>query len=320
MKKIEALIRPQALPEVQAALLAAGIDEITVSEARGMAAAPASGRSHRGVGWEPELFRQLKVEIFSPPDRAGGVADILYRAARLAPESGILAAAGDIFRIDDRAADSDAAPSPAAPLTFTWKASQTLIPETWSLTVVTWGGAGIFHRIVEVLTVNDLDIISAKSYRQTRNTLDIIRVRTLPGGPSAPEALAGAEDDLADALTGESDLEERLRRRFQQPDGPGAEPPRVRVDNDCALLYTVVTVSAPDTPGLLYRVVHALHQSGYIVWKAEVRTREGRAADTFHIRDGNGRKAESAGQIDGIRAAIHTALTADRPSIGFRSR
>ncbi len=321
MKKIEALIEHPALPEVQEALLAAGIDEITVSEARGMtAAAPAFGRFHRGAGWGPELSRQLKVEVLAPTERADQVADCLRRAARLTPEAGLIATAGNLFITGEREASTDPAPSPAPPVTFTWKARPTLVPETWTLTVVTRGGAGVFHWIVGALTVNDLDIISAKSYRQARNTLDIIRVRPLPGGPSVPEALAGARDDLADAVSGESGLDEQLRRRFRHPDRPGAGPPRVKVDNASVLLHTVVSVSAPDTPGLLYRIVNAFHQSGYTVWKAEVQTREGRAADTFHIRDGNGRKAESAGQIDGIRAAIHTALTADRPSVGFRSR
>jgi len=98
------------------------------------------------------------------------------------------------------------------------------------------------------------------------------------------------EDDLAHAVTGSLDLDERLAAKIADYEGnrrPGAArpaEPRVIVDNDASERATVVEVRAPDGIGVLYLITSALQDCGMDIVTAKVHTLGHEVVDTFYVR------------------------------------
>ncbi|MCU1339602.1 MAG: nitrogen regulatory protein [Bryobacterales bacterium] len=69
MKKIEAIIQPQKLESVKAALLAIGVDGMTVSEVRGHGRQKGHKEVYRGMEYNVDLLPKLKIEIVIPTAR-----------------------------------------------------------------------------------------------------------------------------------------------------------------------------------------------------------------------------------------------------------
>lgn len=63
MKKIEAVIRHHKLDDVKAALIAIGIDGITVTEARGFGRHKGTPENFRGVAYTADLQPKVKIEL-----------------------------------------------------------------------------------------------------------------------------------------------------------------------------------------------------------------------------------------------------------------
>ncbi|MFM2125320.1 MAG: hypothetical protein RL328_1771 [Acidobacteriota bacterium] len=82
MKKIEAVIQPHKLDEVKAALIAAGVDGITVSEVRGHGRQKGHTETYRGQEYKVDLLPKVKLEMVVAESRATEVANVLASAAR----------------------------------------------------------------------------------------------------------------------------------------------------------------------------------------------------------------------------------------------
>ncbi len=82
MMKIEALIRPQKLDEVKAALSEAGVRGMTVSEVRGSGKQKGFTQHYRGAEYTVNLIQKVKLEIVVPDESAKKVAEVLAAAAR----------------------------------------------------------------------------------------------------------------------------------------------------------------------------------------------------------------------------------------------
>lgn len=63
MKKIEAIIQPQKLESVKQALIAIGVDGITVTEVRGHGRQKGHKEVYRGMEYNVDLLPKMKVEI-----------------------------------------------------------------------------------------------------------------------------------------------------------------------------------------------------------------------------------------------------------------
>jgi nitrogen regulatory protein P-II 1 len=68
MKKIEAVIQPHKLEEVQKALAHIGMDKITISEVRGQGKEKGQQSVFRGAAYKPngDFLPKIKLEIFVP--------------------------------------------------------------------------------------------------------------------------------------------------------------------------------------------------------------------------------------------------------------
>jgi len=82
MKKIEAIIQPFKLDEVKEALIAIGIDGMTVIEVRGHGRQKGHKEIYRGQEYTVDLLPKVKLELVVPDSRADEVIQTLAAAAR----------------------------------------------------------------------------------------------------------------------------------------------------------------------------------------------------------------------------------------------
>src|SRR5581483_5592477 len=82
MIKVEALIRPQKLEEVKAALADIGIKGMTVTEVRGSGKQKGFTQHYRGAEYTVNLLKKVKIEIVVPDADAHQVATAIAEAGR----------------------------------------------------------------------------------------------------------------------------------------------------------------------------------------------------------------------------------------------
>lgn len=82
MKKIEAIIKPFKLDDVKEALLAAGVQGLTVSEVRGYGRQRGHKEAYRGVEYEVQFNPKIKIEIIVPAALVADVTKAIVTAAR----------------------------------------------------------------------------------------------------------------------------------------------------------------------------------------------------------------------------------------------
>ena len=81
MIKVEALIRPQKLDEVKAALADIGIKGMTVTEVRGSGKQKGFTQHYRGAEYTVNLIQKVKLEIVVPESEGRDVAETIAKAA-----------------------------------------------------------------------------------------------------------------------------------------------------------------------------------------------------------------------------------------------
>lgn len=82
MKKIEAIIQPHKLDEVKDALIAAGLQGLTVSEVRGHGRQKGHSEVYRGHEYKIDLLPKVKIELFAPEALVEEVIKVLSMSAR----------------------------------------------------------------------------------------------------------------------------------------------------------------------------------------------------------------------------------------------
>eukprot|EP00897_Mesotaenium_endlicherianum_P010480 jgi/Mesen1/9460/ME000627S08837 len=97
-------------------------------------------------------------------------------------------------------------------------------------------------------------------------------------------------------------------------------PATVAVDNESNDLYTVVTVSAPNRPGLLQLITCTFKDLGLDVGRAIVDLDDqGRVADKFFVADMKGQKVTDAKDIGHIKTCVQNVLNNDQHKITNRT-
>ena len=81
MMLVEALIRPQKMQEVKAALTELGVKGMTVTEVRGVGSQKGFTQHYRGAEYTVNLIQKIKIEIVVPENEARLVADTIRKAA-----------------------------------------------------------------------------------------------------------------------------------------------------------------------------------------------------------------------------------------------
>jgi nitrogen regulatory protein P-II 1 len=81
MVKVEAMIRPQKLDDVKAALSELGVKGMTVIEVRGSGKQKGFTQHYRGAEYTVNLIEKVKVEIVTTADKGHEVAHAIAEAA-----------------------------------------------------------------------------------------------------------------------------------------------------------------------------------------------------------------------------------------------
>ena len=82
MQKIEAIIQPSKLDAVKDAVLEAGVDGITIIEARGHGRQKGHTEFYRGREYTVDLLPKIKLEIVVPDEIVDKVVQAIVAAAR----------------------------------------------------------------------------------------------------------------------------------------------------------------------------------------------------------------------------------------------
>ena len=82
MKKIEAIIKPFKLNEVQEALAGIGVEGMTVTEVKGFGRQKGHTEIYRGSEYTVDFLPKVKVEIAVADDMAGKAVDAIVKSAK----------------------------------------------------------------------------------------------------------------------------------------------------------------------------------------------------------------------------------------------
>ncbi|HEX4274858.1 MAG TPA: P-II family nitrogen regulator [Bryobacteraceae bacterium] len=82
MKKIEAIIQPHKLDEVKEALVAAGIDGITISEVHGHGRQKGHTETYRGAEYKVDVRPKIKLELVVVDAQLERIVNVIADAAK----------------------------------------------------------------------------------------------------------------------------------------------------------------------------------------------------------------------------------------------
>ena len=82
MKKIEAIIQPHKLDQVKTALIAIGVNGMTISEVRGHGRQKGHTEVYRGAEYKVDLLPKVKLEMVIPEANVNQVVETITAAAR----------------------------------------------------------------------------------------------------------------------------------------------------------------------------------------------------------------------------------------------
>jgi nitrogen regulatory protein PII len=81
MKLITAVVKPHKVDDVKDALRAAGVNGITVSEAKGFGRQGGHTETYRGAEYKIDFVPKMRIEIVVDDDKADGLIETVCRAA-----------------------------------------------------------------------------------------------------------------------------------------------------------------------------------------------------------------------------------------------
>jgi nitrogen regulatory protein P-II 1 len=82
MKKIEAIIKPFKLDDVKEALQEAGVQGLTVVEAKGFGRQKGHTELYRGAEYVVDFLPKIKIELVLPADRVDSAIEAIQTAAQ----------------------------------------------------------------------------------------------------------------------------------------------------------------------------------------------------------------------------------------------
>ncbi|MBW2096877.1 MAG: [protein-PII] uridylyltransferase [Deltaproteobacteria bacterium] len=173
---------------------------------------------------------------------------------------------------------------------------------------------GLFSEIAGVLSLNNINILSARVYTWRDGTaVGIIRVTQPLDSISPGRIWEKVRRDLKNTFAGTLSLAYRLREKaekmlFSAGMRPN-RPPQVIINNTTSDFFTLVEVFADDRVGLLYLITRTLFELRLDIRIAKVATKGDQIADVFYVRDLLGQKVEDQGHIEEIEQTLLYQLT-----------
>jgi nitrogen regulatory protein P-II 1 len=82
VKQVTAIVKPHVLDAVKEALQGAGVQGMTVGEAKGHGRQRGHTEVYRGAEYQVDLVPKVRVEVIVPADEADRIVDVIAGAAR----------------------------------------------------------------------------------------------------------------------------------------------------------------------------------------------------------------------------------------------
>jgi len=192
------------------------------------------------------------------------------------------------------------------------------------ITLYTADHAGLFSRIAGALALAGANIVDAKILTlQNGMALDTFWVQDQAGGAfDRPEKLAKLGSWFEHVLAGQIDPHVELAKPKAIPlrTRTISLPPRVIIDNNASLTYTVIELNGTDRPGLLFEVTRALTSLNLQITSAKISTYGEKVVDVFYVKDLFGHKIEQGSRLRDIRIKLTAALADAKPAGAKRAR
>jgi [protein-PII] uridylyltransferase len=192
---------------------------------------------------------------------------------------------------------------------FIMEAKEDESADCWEITFFAEDRPGLFSDFAGVMSLNNINILSAYIYTWRYGTaVDIFRV-TRPLDPiHSDEVWAKIKKDLKNTITGKLSLVYRLSEKAEtsllSPNKKPSQPPRAIVDNESSDFFSLIEIFADDHVGLLYLITHTLFSLRLDIRIAKIATKGDQIADVFYVRDLEGQKVEDKEQVVEIQEAL----------------
>ena len=196
------------------------------------------------------------------------------------------------------------------------------------VTIVGFDYLGVLSIICGLMFASGYSIIDGYVYTYEpaggpegqRKIVDVFTVRPVAGEDDSRTGVApsftwqGYEDELLRlvrhlqenrARIAQGELAKRVAAalRARETDPLALPPVEIEIDNDASERYTVLQISAPDTPGFLYEFTNALALNGVHISQVFVISAGARVRDTLLVTDARGDKITDPGRQRELRAA-----------------
>lgn len=168
-------------------------------------------------------------------------------------------------------------------------------PKTKSLrlTFVSEDKPGLFARFCAALCRHGLSVLGAElNVWDDRTVVDVFWVTEPLDLLYVEEALASFRASLEPLFLSEDSIDQlplNIAPRLKKFFALDQDLVRVHLDNEASDFYTVLSIQAPDVPGLLATVSFCLYRLGIDLVFAKIATQKDKAMDILHIREGGGK-------------------------------
>ena len=181
------------------------------------------------------------------------------------------------------------------------------------LTIITQDHPGLFSRIAGAVTMAGCQVVYARiNTRKDGTILDEFMIQTLEkSSVKEPETLFRIKKMIDDTLAGKIILAEQLGKKtktISKRQKAMLTVPRVTITNQMSNTHTVLEISGPDRPQLLYDLTRKIAQLGLQINSASVSTYGDRAVDVFYVKDIFGMKIKTDIMIEKIRNSLLQVL------------
>jgi [protein-PII] uridylyltransferase len=189
------------------------------------------------------------------------------------------------------------------------------------LIVYTKDRHGLSADVAGTLTAHGVNILGAHVYTtKSGQALEIYRVSTPEGGEEERRLLWDAfQTSLERVLRGDVRVAELLkrRRRPRRRDLMIAHAPTTAsISNEESDFYTIVDVSANDRLGLLHDLTRTIADHGCEIYISKAAKIMDQVADSFYLKDADGKKLSDPQRIETLRVALLEAAQRDEETLG----
>ena len=189
---------------------------------------------------------------------------------------------------------------------FLWEASA--LDGSVEVTLISRETPGLLAKAAGILTLRDLNIISAQIFTKENGVVLLIFQCRSPAGAARDVDWEAAREDMRRVLQGKLSLPYRISahaaRKGYDRTPSRQSPSRILIDNDSSQLYTILEVYTTDRVGLLYTITWTLWELQVRIYVAKITTRADQVADVFYIKTMQGDKVTDPEQIEEIRNAL----------------